>query len=73
MKILRIRHRSAPWPLGCRWCGALKSEHLRHAGGWLCARGVHTRHLIRNWTPPTEEQYTLRMRVRFERIRRSFE
>lgn len=33
IKILRLRHRQAPSPDGCRWCGFLESEHP-HRGGW---------------------------------------
>lgn len=71
MRIIRIRHRIAPWPTGCRWCGMLQSQHPRYANGQFCVANVHTMRVRREWTPPTGAQYDARMRARTERIRRS--
>jgi len=51
----RIRHRTAPSPYGCRWCGEARSSHGR---SWVRSRGIHI------WEQPTNAQVLARMRAR---------
>lgn len=55
IKILRLRHRTAPAPEGCRWCGI---EHREHANQWAPSQQWHT------YVQPTQDQIKARMRVR---------
>ena len=61
MRIIRIRHRSAPFPLGCRWCGVPKQDHYMQ---WVPSHKYH------QWAVPTPEQHRQRLLVRMERLRR---
>lgn len=56
----RIRHRVAPNPDGCRWCG---TDHGHHGSRWVNSHGMH------NWEPPTDKQRAARMRARLARMR----
>jgi hypothetical protein len=51
----RIRHRVAPNPEGCRWCGV---DHGHHGYRWVNSHGMH------HWEPPTGKQRAARMRAR---------
>ena len=51
----RIRHRTAPSPYGCRWCGEARHHHGR---SWVGSRGIHV------WEQPTSAQILARMRAR---------
>lgn len=53
VKVLRLRHRSAPAMHGCRWCGFLEADgHPLHR--WVPGRGVH------EFAPPTAAQRAAR-------------
>lgn len=52
IKILKLRHRVAPPPGGCRWCGIPFQQHLLQ---WIPGRGWHQH------TTPTEAQYVARL------------
>lgn len=52
---INVRHRSAPEPNGCRWCGAGEREHYNR---WTVGRGLHL------WAAPTDAQRLARMRAR---------
>lgn len=54
----RIRHRIAPNPDGCRWCG---DDHGHHGYQRVQSRGLH------QWEPPTTAQRAARMRARQSR------
>jgi hypothetical protein len=53
--VVQIRHRMAPNPSGCRWCGVDEREH---ASRWVRSVGQHL------WSAPTEAQRLARMRAR---------
>ena len=50
-----VRHRTAPNPSGCRWCG---TDERAHASSYVRSAGLHL------WTPPTAVQRLDRMRAR---------
>lgn len=54
MKLLLLRHRSAPAALGCRWCGFLKTDH---ANRYLPGRGLH------DYEAPTTAQFQERLKM----------
>jgi len=56
VKAIRVRHESAPTPMGCRWCGTPKQDHVQL---WVPGKSWH------GWTEPTREQIEARMRARF--------
>ncbi len=49
------RHRTAPSPFGCRWCGEQASRHGRR---YVSSRGMHA------WEQPTNTQIIARMQAR---------
>ncbi|WP_098007794.1 hypothetical protein [Streptomyces sp. sk226] len=49
------RHRTAPTPFGCRWCGEQARNHGR---SYVRSRGMH------GWERPTNDQIKARMRAR---------
>lgn len=51
-----VRHRAAPSPDGCRWCGEAR---LRHGRRWVPSAGVH------GWVVPTRAQRLARMKTRY--------
>lgn len=51
----RIRHRTAPSPYGCRWCGEARRSH---GMCWVRSRRMHT------WEQPTNAQIKARMHAR---------
>lgn len=54
IRILRLRHRTAPEVNGCRWCGILEIDHRGH---------VYTpRH--HQFTDPTDAQRKARFKAR---------
>lgn len=55
MSAQRIRHRSAPDPNGCRWCG---HPDRGHANRWAPSVGPH------QWVEPTPAQRKARMLAR---------
>jgi hypothetical protein len=54
IKILRLRHRSAPAMNGCRWCGA---DERGHGQMWVPGKKWHTH------TEPTDAQRLARKRA----------
>lgn len=50
-----IRHRTAPAPNACRWCGV---DERRHAVSWTPAVGYHS------WQEPTVQQRRARFMSR---------
>ena len=50
----RIRHKTAPMPLGCRWCGDEERDHARQ---WVPSHGWHA------WAHPTGPQIDARLRA----------
>ncbi|MFB8122060.1 hypothetical protein ACFVG1_12805 [Streptomyces bacillaris] len=50
-----VRHRTAPAPFGCRWCGVQAGNHGRRYVG---SHGMHA------WERPTNDQIKARMRAR---------
>lgn len=55
IKILNLRHREAPLPGGCRWCGV---PYRGHGVRWVPG---HPRHAF---TAPTQAQRAARMQDR---------
>ena len=51
----RIRHRAAPNPYSCRWCGTDRHHHGR---SYVRSQGTHF------WAEPTTAQILARMRAR---------
>jgi hypothetical protein len=58
IKVLMLRHRTAPLPSGCRWCGAPYREHATH---WVPSVKWHV------YADPTPDQVYARIRARFGR------
>lgn len=56
MKVLHVRHESAPTPMGCRWCGV---PERGHGQTWVPGKGYHV------YEPPTRAQIDARLRVKF--------
>lgn len=54
MKV-HIRHQTAPFPNGCRWCGIVKQFHAQR---WVAGHGWHI------WEPPTDAQRKARLVTR---------
>ncbi|MEV1013891.1 MULTISPECIES: hypothetical protein [unclassified Micromonospora] len=54
-RVQRLRHPSAPSPMGCRWCGVAKQEHPQL---WVPGKSWH------GWTEPTRAQIAARLRSR---------
>ncbi|MDX3183508.1 hypothetical protein PV334_19880 [Streptomyces sp. ME02-7008A-1] len=54
----RIRHRAAPNPYSCRWCG---TDRHHHGSSYVRSQGMHF------WVEPTTAQILARMRARRER------
>ena len=54
----RIRHRAAPNPYSCRWCG---TDRHHHGSSYVRSQGMHF------WAEPTTAQILARMRARRER------
>jgi hypothetical protein len=50
-----VRHRTAPNPYGCRWCG---TDRGHHGARWVPAAGLH------RWVEPTRAQMVARMTAR---------
>lgn len=51
----QVRHRTAPNPDGCRWCG---TDHGHHGWEWVRSAGLH------QWEPPTIAQRLARTKAR---------
>lgn len=51
----RVRHRAAPNPDGCRWCG---DDQGNHGSQWIASHGMH------QWEQPTRAQRLARMHAR---------
>lgn len=58
IRILRLRHKTAPVVLGCRWCGFPKRDHPICLGASQEWRHPRTPHC---WTEPTQAQRTARV------------
>lgn len=58
IKLLSIRWKYAPTPMGCRWCGT--EAHL-HAQVWVPSKKWH------GYVVPTKEQIEARLRVKMSR------
>jgi hypothetical protein len=54
----RIRHDTAPFPLGCRWCGV---EARDHGQRWVPSKKWHA------WEQPTGAQIAARLGLRLGR------
>lgn len=61
-----VRHKTAPMPMGCRWCGVPErdADNNGHAQRW-----VPGRRSWHEWEQPTREQVNARMNARFARSR----
>ncbi|MFB7845484.1 hypothetical protein ACFC34_00410 [Streptomyces sp. NPDC056053] len=57
MSVTLVRHRAAPTPYGCRWCG---DAHGNHGLSYVRSAGFHA------WERPTDTQILARMRARRE-------
>ncbi len=57
-----IRHKTAPDPAGCRWCGYAPGRHYL-TQRWIASKGWHV------WIRPTPEQIKARISARFAQIR----
>lgn len=55
MSVPIIRHKTAPNPFGCRWCGDTQHQHGLQ---WVASRGMH------RWERPTNQQIKARMTAR---------
>lgn len=54
-RVLRVRHETAPMPMGCRWCGVVQQGHPRL---WAPSVRFHA------WAHPTREQIAARLRIK---------